>query len=337
MPEKLKTNTPVEETEKVTPLQFLKKHVYDITSYMGLVLVAVLFVIFNNGPRFMFNLSSVIQTASVYAVIALGAVFVYSMGFMDVSIGQQVGVYVILMILIGNKVGGVPGVIVGFLAVLALALICGAINGAVAVWLGLPSIVTSLFLMFFFTGAQVLLMEGTGVNSIKLEQAVRPEGRNEYSLMLIAIVIVLTLIATYFFKYTKLGKYTRAIGANETTAAQSGVNTIKWRVIAYMALGVCVALGSFVLLTRTGTAGKGSGSGYAMDVMICLILGGMPLSGGMKSKVSAALVGPFTYVLLSNDLTTMGVDLNWINFVKALIFIAIVLLTCRKKDGVLPR
>ena len=337
MPEKLKTNTPVEETEKVTPLQFLKKHVYDITSYMGLVLVAVLFVIFNNGPRFMFNLSSVIQTASVYAVIALGAVFVYSMGFMDVSIGQQVGVYVILMILIGNAIGGVLGVIVGFLTVLALALICGAINGAVAVWLGLPSIVTSLFLMFFFTGAQVLLMEGTGVNSIKLEQAVRPEGRNEYSLMLIAIVIVLTLIATYFFKYTKLGKYTRAIGANETTAAQSGVNTIKWRVIAYMALGVCVALGSFVLLTRTGTAGKGSGSGYAMDVMICLILGGMPLSGGMKSKVSAALVGPFTYVLLSNDLTTMGVDLNWINFVKALIFIAIVLLTCRKKDGVLPR
>ena len=145
MPEKLKTNTPVEEKEKVTPLDFLKKHIYDITSYMGLVLVAVLFVIFNNGPRFMYNLSSVLQSASVYAVIALGAVFVYSMGFMDVSIGQQVGVYAILMILIGNKVGGVPGIIVGFLAVLVLALICGAINGAVAVWLGLPSIVTSLF------------------------------------------------------------------------------------------------------------------------------------------------------------------------------------------------
>ena len=337
MPEKLKTNTPVEEKEKVTPLDFLKKHIYDITSYMGLVLVAVLFVIFNNGPRFMYNLSSVLQSASVYAVIALGAVFVYSMGFMDVSIGQQVGVYAILMILIGNKVGGVPGIIVGFLAVLVLALICGAINGAVAVWLGLPSIVTSLFLMFFFTGAQVLLMESTGLNSINLDQAIRPEGRNPYSIMLVVIVLVLTLIAAYFFKYTKLGKYTRAIGANETTAAQSGVNTIMWRVIAYMALGVCVAIGSFVLLTRTGSAGKGSGSGYAMDVMICLILGGMPLSGGMKSKVSAALVGPFTYVLLSNDLTTMGVDLNWINFVKALIFIAIVLFTCRKKDGVLPR
>lgn len=338
MPEKTKVAASApEEQEKTTPAQFLKKHIYDITSYMGLAIVLVLFVIFNVGPRFMYNLSSVLQSAATYAVIALGAVFVYSMGFMDVSIGQQVGVYAILMILIENKIGGVPGVIAGFLVALVIALICGAINGAVAVWLGLPSIVTSLFLMFFFTGARLLLMEGTGENTIYMGTPIRPEGRNAYSIMLLIIIVVLALIAAYFFKYTKLGKYTRAIGANETTAQQSGVNTTKWRVIAYMALGFCVALGSFVYLTRSGTASKGSGDGYAMDVMICLILGGMPLSGGMKSKVSAALVGTFTYVLLSNDLTTMGVDLNWIAFVKALIFIVIVLFTCRKKDGVLPR
>ena len=58
---------------------------------------------------------------------------------------------------------------------------------------------------------------------------------------------------------------------------------------------------------------------------------------GSKSKVSSALVGTFTYVLLSNDLTTMGVGLEMINFVKAVIFIAIILLTCRKRGGVLPR
>ncbi len=337
MPEEIKTKAPDEEKEKGTPLEFLKKHVYDITSYLGLAVVVALFVIFNMGPRFMYNLSSVLQSAATYAVIALGAVFVYSMGFMDVSIGQQVGVYAILMILIGNSIGGVPGIIAGFLTVLVLALVCGAINGAVAVWLGLPSIVTSLFLMFFFTGAQYLLMESTGENTLYLAQAIRPENRDAYSIMLVAIIVVLALVAAYFFKYTKLGKYTRAIGANETAAAQCGINTIKWRVMGYVALGACVALGAFVYLTRSGSASKGSGTGYAMDIMICLILGGMPLKGGMGSKISSALVGSFTYTLLSSDLTSMGVGLNMINFVKALIFLAIVLCTCRKKDGVLPR
>lgn len=317
--------------------EFLKKHVYDIAAYAGLAVTFILFLIFS-GDKLSYNMATVLQAAAAYSIIALGAVFVYSMGFMDVSVGQQVGVYAILMIMITNKMGGtVTGVIVGFLVILVLALICGAFNGAVAVWLKLPSIVTSLFLMFFFTGAQLLLMESTGTNSISIQAQIKPAGRNMYNLVLVAAIIVVALVVTYFFQFTKLGKYTRGIGANEVATAQSGVNTTKWKVIAYMAFGVCVAVGSFIMLMRTGSAGKGTGSGYAMDIMICLILGGMPLSGGMKSKVSSALIGTFTYVLLTNDLTTMGVGLNLINFVKAVIFIAIIFVTCRKKDTVLPR
>ncbi len=318
------------EKEKTTPAEFLKLHIYDIAAYVGLIVTFILFLIFS-GSRLSYNMATVLQAAAAYSIIALGAVFVYSMGYMDVSVGQQVGVYAILMIMITNAMGGSAlGVIVGFVVILALALLCGAFNGAVAVWLKLPSIVTSLFLMFFFTGAQLLLMESTGTNSISIQATIKPTDRNLYNVMLVGAIIIVAVCVTYFFKYTKLGKYTRGIGANEVTTAQCGINTTKWKVIAYMAFGVCVAVGSFIMLTRTG-------SGYAMDIMICLILGGMPLSGGMKSKVSSALVGTFTYVLLTNDLTTMGVDLNMINFVKAIIFIAIIMVTCRKKDAVLPR
>lgn len=323
--------------ERTSFVSFVKSHIFDLTAYAGLAVMLILFFIFNSGPRLGYNFSAVIQAAAVYSILALGAVFIYSMGFMDVSLGQQVGVYVILMILIGNKIGGVSGVVIGVLLVLAMALLCGAINGAVSIFLGLPSIVTSLFLMFFFTGAQYLLMESTGENTIKLAISLRPDDRNVYTWMLVGIIALLTVIAAYFFNYTKLGKYTRAIGANKVAAKQSGISLVKWQVLGYMALGFCTAVASFVMLTRTGTAGKGTGSGYAMDIMICLILGGMPLKGGMKSKISSALVGAFTYTLLSNVLTTMGVPLNWVNFVKACIFLLIVLLTCRKPNGVLPR
>ena len=323
--------------EKSKTASWLKTHVYDMAAYAGPAITVILFLIFS-GDKLMYNATTVLQTVAPYAIISLGAVFVYSMGFMDVSVGQQVGVYAILYVLISNKMGGTTAcVIVAFIAVLAIALVCGVFNGAVAVWLGLPSIVTSLFLMFFFTGAQLLLMEGTGNTSISIQAKIKPMDRNQYTLMLIIAIAVVAVLVAYFFKYTKFGKYTKAIGANEIAAEQAGVNTTKWKVFAYMAFGVTVAIGSFIMLTRTGSAGKGTGSGFAMDVMICLILGGMSLSGGMKSKVSSALVGTFTYVLLSNDLTTMGVDLNMINFLKAVIFIIIVMVTCRKQNGTLPR
>lgn len=325
------------ETKKTDILSWAKAHIYDVAAYVGLILTLILFFEFS-GDKLMYNLTTTLQTVAPYAIISLGAVFVYSMGCMDVSVGQQVGVYAILIILISNKMGDTTaGVIVGFLVVLALALICGAFNGAVAVWLGLPSIVTSLFLMFFFTGAQLLLMESIGSSTVSIKAVIKPTDRNLYTLMLTAMVILVAIAVTYFFKYSMLGKYTKAIGANEKAAEQSGVNLIKWKVLAYMAFGVTVAIGSFALLTRTNSAGQGTGSGYAMDVMVCLILGGMPLSGGMMSKVSSALIGTFTYILLSNDLTTMGVDSSMVNLIKAIVFIGIVLVTCRKRTGTLPR
>ena len=242
------------EKEKNKTASWLKGHVYDVAAYAGLVITIILFLIFS-GDKLMYNATTVLQTVAPYAIISLGAVFVYSMGFMDVSVGQQVGVYAILYILISNKMGGTTaGVAVAFIVVLAIALACGAFNGAVAVWLGLPSIVTSLFLMFFFTGAQLLLMEGTGNTSISIQAKIKPMDRNQYTLMLIIAIAVVAVLVTYFFKYTKFGKYTKAIGANEIAAEQSGVNTTKWKVFAYMAFGVTVAIGAFIMLTRTGSA-----------------------------------------------------------------------------------
>ena len=171
------------EKEKNKTASWLKGHVYDVAAYAGLVITIILFLIFS-GDKLMYNATTVLQTVAPYAIISLGAVFVYSMGFMDVSVGQQVGVYAILYILISNKMGGTTaGVAVAFIVVLAIALACGAFNGAVAVWLGLPSIVTSLFLMFFFTGAQLLLMEGTGNTSISIQAKIKPMDRNQYTLM----------------------------------------------------------------------------------------------------------------------------------------------------------
>ena len=102
--------------------RYLKEHMYDIAAYGGLAVTFILFLIYS-GDKLAYNMAAVLQAGATYAIIALGAVFVYSMGFMDVSVGQQVGVYAILIIMITNKMGGsAPGVLAGFLAVLAIAL-----------------------------------------------------------------------------------------------------------------------------------------------------------------------------------------------------------------------
>ena len=313
-------------------VRYVRGHVSDVASYAGLVLCLIVFTIASNGRLWSsYNISVLTESVCVYMIVALGALFVYAMGYMDISVGAQMGVYCLLMIFIVNATGSL---LLGFVAVLALTLICGAFNGAVAVWLKLPSIVTSLFLMFLFGGIQYLMVESTGSSIVSTDF--------DFSMFLepwviLVVLFVLAVIVFYLFNFTKLGKYTRGIGANELTTSQCGVNTTKWKVIAYMAFGVCVAIGALFLLARTGSAGKGTASSYAMDVMLSLILGGMPLSGGMKAKVRCALVGSFTYALLSNGLTLAGVDTSLVYLIKAIIFIIVVILSCRDKSGLLPR
>ncbi len=311
---------------------YIRGHVSDVASYAGLVLCLIVFTITSNGRLWStYNVSVLLESVCVYMIVSLGALFVYAMGYMDISVGAQMGVYCLLIIFIINATGSL---LLGFFVMLVLTLLCGAFNGAVAVWLKLPSIVTSLFLMFLFGGIQYLMVESTGSSIVSTDY--------DFSIFLEPWVIILSIVVVagvvfYLFNYTKLGKYTRGIGANELTTAQCGVNTTKWKVIAYMAFGVCVAIGSLFLLARTGSAGKGTASSYAMDVMLALILGGMPLSGGMKAKVRCALVGSFTYSLLSNGLILSGVDTTLVYFIKAIIFMIVVILSCRDRSGLLPR
>ncbi|HIQ98318.1 MAG TPA: ABC transporter permease [Candidatus Scybalocola faecavium] len=311
---------------------WLRAHLGILLSYGGLVLCLIVFSILSQGRLWSaYNIRILIQSVCVYAILSLGAMFIYSMGYMDISVGAQVGVYCLLCILITNSTGSLA---LGFISILAIALVCGLINGYVSVMLGLPSIVTSIFLNSIFGGIQMLIMEWQGTNSISIGM--------DLSLFkgtgaMVAAIVIVALISIYLYKFTPLGEYVKGIGANEVATKMCGVSITKWKVVAYAFFGICIAVGALFLMARTGAAGKGTGNGYAMDIMVALLLGGMPLSGGMRSKISSALIGSFTYVILSNGLTLAGVDISYMYVIKALIFVAIILITCRKKDGVLPR
>ena len=311
---------------------WLKSHMNEIASYSGLLFCVIVFSVLSEGRLWSsYNLGVLTESTCVYMIIALGAAFVYSMGYMDISISAQIGVYCIVIIKIVNATGRL---FLGFAVVLVIALLCGAINGAVAVFLRLPSIVTSIFLSFIFGGIQMILMEKTGSNTISANYDF--SFWKQRTVMLIAMVVMVA-ITTYLFNFSRLGYYTRSIGANEIATRQAGVKTIYWKVLGYMVFGFCVSLGALFLTARVGSAGQGTGTGYAMDIMVALILGGLPLSGGMRSRISSAVIGTLTYIILGNGLTLSGVDTTYINFIKGIIFLIIILISCRKKNGVLPK
>ena len=103
--------------------------------------------------------------------------------------------------------------------------------------------------------------------------------------------------------------------------------------------GFCVALSTMFYLARTGSVTQNFGSGREMDVMISLILGGMLLSGGSKTRMSAAIVGSLTYILLTNGLSQLGIPDMYVSLVKGLVFLIMIGFTLRRQGTIkaLPR
>lgn len=325
----------MEKTNIVTK-EWMKTHISTVAGCGGLVFCLVFFTIltpiFGESIWSASKISTLISDVIVLALMSVGAVFVYALGSMDISIGKQVGLYATIMVAMGNATGSLAG---GILVSVLIAVVIGIINGATGELLHIHPIISSLVFMMVLGGVSSITYAKLGSRNVALTSIDYHIFKNTG---VMAAVLILEILAVYvLFNYTKLGKNARAIGANPVAAEQSGINLIKYKVYAYVIMGVCVVIASVFQMGYTGSASDSTGTGFEMNVMVALILGGMPLSGGMKSKVSCAVFGAFTYSLLNVGLPMIGIPVNQVNLIKAVIFIIVVLITCRKSKGTLPR
>ena len=318
-------------------MSWLKKHSAQVAAYSGLALCIVFFTIltpiFGESIWSAAKIKTLMQNVIVLALMSVGATFVYSLGSMDISIGRQVGLYATLTVIIGNATGSL---LWGILLSLVISVVISAINGAAGEVLNIHPVISSLVFQMVISGVSSVMYNSLGSRNVALMNTINVSIFRQTWFMILALVIEV-LIVGYLFNFTKLGKNAKAIGANPTAARQSGINLVQYKVYAYIIMGVCVVLASLFQMGYTASASDSTGTGFEMNVMVALILGGMPLSGGMKSKVSCAIVGSFTYALLSVGLPMLGVAANQVFVIKAVLFLIVVVLTCRKKTGVLPR
>ncbi|HJA66334.1 hypothetical protein B5F07_11220 [Lachnoclostridium sp. An169] len=328
----------MEETKKKSvPLkEWWRKNGAAAASYGGLIFCIILFSIVTPlrgesiwSPA---KLATLMSDVIVTALMSVGAVFIYSLGNLDISIGKQIGLYATIMVFVGNLTGSlIPGILI----CLVLSVVIAVVNGASGPLLNIIPIIPSVVVMQVLSGIITVVFSTLGTRSITLRTI-------DYSVfkspVLMFVVLAIEVAVTAFlFNYTRVGKYARMLGANKVAAGQSGVSLLKFRVLCYIIAGICFVVAAVFQMGYTGSASDSTGTGFEMNIMVALILGGMPISGGMRSRVSAAVVGAFTFSILDVGLPMIGLPTRMTFIVKAVIFLIVVLMTSRKKEGTLPK
>jgi ribose/xylose/arabinose/galactoside ABC-type transport system permease subunit len=299
-----------------------------------LVMLVVLVVGFSvTQPRYLTsaNIESMLTSASILWVVALGSTFVMLTGGFDLSVGSLLALCGILLGACINDLGVPPALAV--LIVLVVGALAGLlINGFLIGRLGLPFFVITLATLILYRGL-VNLVSDTKTQAINSSLLDAIAFDKVLGVPIPVWIMVVTLaLATYLLRSTYFGRDVYAVGGNAAAAELSGIKVSRTLMVVYGIVGLAAALGGVIQSARIGAASPAVGEDIIFAAAAAVLLGGTAFSGGVGGVVGTA-VGVLFLAALQNGLSVAGVQTFWQQIVTGAILIAAMLLDKAQRDG----
>lgn len=310
MENQVKTNTDQKEQQlkKISKMSMIRA----LLPIAGLIIIFLLFNVLTNF-RMMKNLPLVLSQVYVTMIAATGVFFIMTMGGLDFSQGSILGIASIVVCMLSKT--SIPLAIVG--GIVAGAVI-GAINGYFYVYRKIKSFIVTICTMFLFRGfIKYLTTNAPVAGSAKLINF------DSTGLKIVCTVLILA-IGFVLFRFTKFGTYLKAIGAGEKAAMFSGIRTDRMKFWIYVLAGAITGFAAFINVIKVGSVTSSGGNQLETQILIALVLGGMPISGGAKVRFENIIVGSLLYIVLNSGLTMMGFTTQLMQLIQGVVFLVFV-------------
>lgn len=272
------------------------------------------------------NLTNVFRQSSINAIIAAGMTFVILTGGIDLAVGSILAITSALcaaMLMAGY--GIIPSVLVALVAGAA----AGAMSGVIITKGKVQPFIATLVMMTFLRGATLVFTDGKPMTlgSIKAADAFYMIGNGR--VLGIPVPILLTVlvfgIAYYVLTQTRTGRYIYAVGGNEEASRLSGLRTDNVKIFVYTVSGILSAVAGIIVASRLSSAQPTAGTGYELDAIAAVVLGGTSLVGG-KGKIMGTIIGVLIIGILNNALNLMEISSYYQMIAKASVILLAVLL-----------
>lgn len=257
------------------------------------------------------NFMNVLRRSSIPGIIALGMTFIIISAGIDLSVGSMLaiaGMCCGLFISVAGKdnpnsfiilLGTITGVVTG--------LIAGLGNGLMITKLKLPPFIVTLGTMSAFRGISYVMNDGQPYDLPTYRYL--GDGVIAGIPVSLLIYIVIIILSVFLLNYTRLGRYTYAIGSNKEAAYHSGIN-VDWNLISiYTLTGIFVGIAAMIQNSRTVSSQPTAGLSMELDVIAAVVIGGASLSGG-RGTITGTIVGTLLISFLRNGCTLLGISTN---------------------------
>ena len=287
------------------------------------------------------NWINILRNNAPVGIVALGMAFVIISGGIDLAVGSTlVAVGAVMMVLInGNANGiltaagitGIPAFIIGIAAALAMGCFIGFINGFLVARSKLPAFIATLGMMKICRSVTQQFMQTVGVKVPKDFTAIANTKIGGEIILPIFYWLIIAAILVVVARKTPFGRHVFAIGSNERAARLSGINVERVKALVYVLSGLLVSVAAIINIARIGSMDyANAGSGYEMDAIAAVVVGGTSMSGG-KGSIVGTVLGMLIIAVMNNLLNLIGVPPFLREAFKGLIVIVAVLMQKKEK------
>jgi rhamnose transport system permease protein len=281
----------------------------------GIVVVLAVFVAITAAvqPRFLSatNIQFVLVDTTVFALLALGETMVVISRNVDLSVGSVLGLSAYLSTSLFGPHPGIPIVVV-FLAGLGIGLACGVANGIMVAAGRVPSLVVTLATLYIIRGIDILIVGGKEVVAQSLPSAfLEIPKATVFGIPDLAIAIAVVVgIGAYYLRTFRSGRDLYAIGSNPAAARLAGLPVGRRVFTAFAISGAIAGVAGVLWGAQYGTINSTAGTGYELQVVSAVVVGGVAIFGGSGSVVGAAL-GALLLSTISSALYVLGISPFW--------------------------
>lgn len=275
---------------------------------LALIFEVILFSIYGRRFSTWDNWMNILRHSAEIGLLAVALTPIVWTGGIDLSVGSTLGVSAVVFGQLWRDAGMDPWQ-AGAISV-GTGTICGAINGALIVWIRIPPLIVTLGTYSLFRGLAEALAKGVDTFT-GFPQGFLMIGSGQWLGIPIQIWIFIGVTLVYVMAdwRTILGRNWKAIGCSPEAAYLSGINVRRYLFGAYLMAGTVAGISAITYSSRLGSIKADAGSGYELLAITAVALGGVSLSGGKGSALGATL-GVLALGILSNGLGRTPFTMN---------------------------
>lgn len=301
-------------------LKRIKEFIFRYGTLLFLIFLIIFFSMNSSNFLTVKNLTNVLRQISIIGICTVGATMIILSGGIDLSVGSMIALTGVILAKLMVSGVSIP---LAVAVALLVGILLGICNALLVNYINIPPLIATLGTITIYRGLAYIITKGSAIHGFPESFRIIGQGYAGMIPIPVIIQIIVYIVGFVILHKTALGRHIYGVGSSEKVSYLSGIDVKKVKFFVYTFSGFLAGLAGVVMLSRLNSGLPNTATGFELDVVTAVVLGGISVTGG-EGRLEKSILGCLIIGILSNGMILLGIQEFYQMLAKGLVLISAV-------------